>query len=225
MRARVGRQTVAARAAWDDPADRRRSGPRRLPRAAGRDGADVERAGDAAGLGAGATRRCARCCAAPPSARAALTEAQKRVLEALRPRRRRRPRLPYAALCVGSLGVALAALGCVLRRAPRRPGRHARRDAGAYAYLAPAAVAMLVLVFVPFTVGAGMSLFWHDAGRWTFVGLRNFVDILASRDAPVTDPLSFYFTLAVTALWTVANVALHVDHRRDAGAAPARPVA
>src|SRR5262249_11449983 len=65
-------------------------------------------------------------------------------------------------------------------------------------------------VFVPFTVGAGMSLFWHDAGRWSFIGLRNFADILSSRDAPITDPLSFYFTLAVTALWTVANVALHV---------------
>jgi arabinogalactan oligomer/maltooligosaccharide transport system permease protein len=69
---------------------------------------------------------------------------------------------------------------------------------------------MIVLVFVPFAVGAGMSLFWHDAGKWTFIGLRNFGDILASRDAPITDPLSFYFTLAVTALWTVSNVALHV---------------
>src|SRR3954471_105756 len=69
---------------------------------------------------------------------------------------------------------------------------------------------MVVLVFVRFTVGAGMSLFWHDAGHWTFIGLRNFTDILASRDAPITDPLSFYFTLAVTALWTVANVTLHV---------------
>src|SRR5204862_6216833 len=84
------------------------------------------------------------------------------------------------------------------------------RQAGAWAYLAPAAVAMLVLVFVPSTVGAGMSLFWHDAGNWTFIGLSNFADILSSRDAPITDPLSFYFTLAVTALWTIANVSLHV---------------
>jgi arabinogalactan oligomer / maltooligosaccharide transport system permease protein len=71
-------------------------------------------------------------------------------------------------------------------------------------------VAMAVLVFVPFAVGAGMSLFWHDGGRWTFIGLSNFGDILASRDAPITDPLSFYFTLAVTALWTLVNVSLHV---------------
>ena len=91
-----------------------------------------------------------------------------------------------------------------------KAGATARTQSGAYAYLAPAAVAMIVLVFVPFAVGAGMSLFWHDAGHWTFIGLRNFADILASRDAPITDPLSFYFTLAVTALWTVVNVALHV---------------
>jgi arabinogalactan oligomer/maltooligosaccharide transport system permease protein len=32
---------------------------------------------------------------------------------------------------------------------------------------------------------------------------------LGSRDAPITDPLNFYFTLAVTMLWTVCNVALH----------------
>jgi arabinogalactan oligomer/maltooligosaccharide transport system permease protein len=70
-------------------------------------------------------------------------------------------------------------------------------------------VAMAILVFVPFTVGAAMSLFAYDGARWTFVGARNFIDILGARDVPVTDPLSFYFTLAVTALWTVCNVALH----------------
>jgi arabinogalactan oligomer/maltooligosaccharide transport system permease protein len=67
-----------------------------------------------------------------------------------------------------------------------------------------------VLVFVPFIVGAAMSLFHWESGSWRFVGLRNFADVLASRDQPITDPLSFWFTLAVTALWTVANVALHV---------------
>ena len=69
---------------------------------------------------------------------------------------------------------------------------------------------MVVLVVVPFAVGAGMSLFHFDGASWRFVGAANFADILASRDVPLSDPLSFYFTLVVTALWTVANVALHV---------------
>jgi len=55
-----------------------------------------------------------------------------------------------------------------------------------------------------------VSLFAHRQGEFTFVGLANFVDILLSQDFGVTDPLSFYFTLGVTILWTVTNVFLHV---------------
>jgi arabinogalactan oligomer/maltooligosaccharide transport system permease protein len=71
---------------------------------------------------------------------------------------------------------------------------------------------MAVLVFVPFTVCAAMSLFHYEpaagGSRWIFIGARNFVDILTA--GPLFAPLSFYYTLAVTALWTVANVTLHV---------------
>jgi arabinogalactan oligomer/maltooligosaccharide transport system permease protein len=76
--------------------------------------------------------------------------------------------------------------------------------------VAPAAAGLLVLVFIPFVVGFSLSLFHHEAGTYTFVGLANFVDILASRGYSVTEPLSFYFTLVVTLLWTLANVVLHV---------------
>jgi arabinogalactan oligomer/maltooligosaccharide transport system permease protein len=85
-----------------------------------------------------------------------------------------------------------------------------RRQGWAYAYLAPAMIAMAVLVFIPFAVGAVMSLYHHESGHWTFIGLSNFGDILASKQQPLFAPLSFYFTLVVTALWTVANVTLHV---------------
>ncbi|NTX52534.1 extracellular solute-binding protein [Myxococcus sp. CA039A] len=81
----------------------------------------------------------------------------------------------------------------------------------AVAYVAPAAAGLLVLVFIPFVVGLSLSLFHHDAGQYTFVGLANFVDILASRGYSITEPLSFYFTLAVTLLWAVVNVVLHVS--------------
>src|SRR5262249_6613294 len=38
----------------------------------------------------------------------------------------------------------------------------------------------------------------------------NFVDILASKGYRMSEPLSFYFTLAVTVAWTLVNVAFHV---------------
>ena len=80
----------------------------------------------------------------------------------------------------------------------------------AYAYLAPAALGMLLLLVLPFVAGSSLSLFAHRAGEYRFVGLQNFISILFARDYPVTDPLSFYFTLGVTTMWTLCNVALHV---------------
>ncbi|HVE12565.1 MAG TPA: extracellular solute-binding protein [Elusimicrobiota bacterium] len=80
----------------------------------------------------------------------------------------------------------------------------------AFAYMSPAAAGVLVLVLIPFAYGMGLALFHHEAGHYVFVGLSNFKDILFSREYRVTEPLSFYFTLAVTVLWTVVNVSLHV---------------
>jgi len=80
----------------------------------------------------------------------------------------------------------------------------------AYAYIAPAAAAMGLLVVLPFVVGAGVSFFAYDSGEFTFVGLAHYVDIVLARDWAVTSPQSFYYTLVVTVLWTVANVVLHV---------------
>jgi len=85
-----------------------------------------------------------------------------------------------------------------------------RKSAVAYAYLAPAAIGMVILVFVPFAVGTAVSLFSHRAGEFTFVGFANYWNILASADYAIDEPLSFYFTLAVTVLWTASNVFLHV---------------
>ncbi|MCA8923137.1 MAG: extracellular solute-binding protein [Planctomycetes bacterium] len=80
-----------------------------------------------------------------------------------------------------------------------------------YLWVFPAAVAMLALVVVPFVAGAAVSLFAHSQGEWTFVGFSNFLNIVLSRDWPVTSPLSFYYTLVVTILWTLTNVFLHVS--------------
>jgi arabinogalactan oligomer/maltooligosaccharide transport system permease protein len=79
------------------------------------------------------------------------------------------------------------------------------------AYVAPAAAGLFVLVIIPFVIGLSLSLFHHDAGEYTFVGFANFADILTSKGYSITEPLSFYFTLVVTLLWTLANVVLHVS--------------
>jgi len=207
IRARIGRQTVAARAAWDDPEIARDP---ILSAFRAQLAATVPMPSSPAirQVWEPLNQALRKVLRGATSARPAMLEAQKRVVEALRPPPPRAPGAPYAAL----FGVVLVGAAAWAWRRGRAAGGlpAARAQSAAYAYLAPAAIAMIVLVFVPFAVGAGMSLFWHDAGHWTFIGLRNFADILASRDAPVTDPLSFYFTLAVTALWTVTNVALHV---------------
>jgi arabinogalactan oligomer/maltooligosaccharide transport system permease protein len=55
-----------------------------------------------------------------------------------------------------------------------------------------------------------MAFFHHRGGNWTFVGAHNFWDILTARGGPLFEPMSFYFTLAVTVAWSLLNVTLHV---------------
>ncbi|MEW5854832.1 MAG: extracellular solute-binding protein [Myxococcota bacterium] len=74
----------------------------------------------------------------------------------------------------------------------------------AYVYMSPALVAMAVLTFCPFLVGIGMGFFRHTYGRWDFVGLANYRDLLSGTDG------RFLYTLGMTVFWTVLNVSLHV---------------
>ncbi len=115
---------------------------------------------------------------------------------------------PYVTfLCVG----LLASSGWAMVRWRRQKlGREVVRARAAYGFIAPAVVGMLLMVGVPFAMGVGTSLFEVGPSEVRFVGFANYVDILAARDYPVTHPLSFYYTLAVTVLWTVSNVTLHV---------------
>ncbi len=111
-------------------------------------------------------------------------------------------------------GAVLIAAAIWVARRPRPSTSFAHRypdTKRALVYVGPAAVGIAVLVMIPFAVGLSLSLFHHDAGHYTFVGLGNFKDILSSHGYAITEPLSFYFTLAVTILWTATNVALHVS--------------
>ena len=108
------------------------------------------------------------------------------------------------ALVLGLLGW----VGLGIRRSGGLRGLAAWRHA--YAYAAPASIAMGLLIVAPFVVGALVAFFTHHQGSFTFVGLSNFLDIILARDFSPGHPLSFYFTLLVTLLWTVTNVVLHV---------------
>ncbi len=113
---------------------------------------------------------------------------------------------PYVVL----LGAVLLALLAWVGRSVWRARRELVTWRFAYAYVAPASIAMTLLVVTPFVVGSAVSLFAHHQGEFTFVGMSHYLDILFARDWPLSSPQSFWFTLVVTVLWTVANVALHV---------------
>lgn len=108
-----------------------------------------------------------------------------------------------AAFALPLLPLVVAAVAGVVSFSRRSPHRVA------YAYIAPAIGGMAVLILVPFALGVALAFTRHHQGEFSFVGLANFIDILASADTPITAPLSVYFTLGVTLLWTALNVALH----------------
>jgi len=139
----------------------------------------------------------------------ALDQAERRFRIFTRPPPPAADPLPFA-LGAGVVLLALAALA--VRRGRRaRVGRRIWQHRHDYLYLVPAAIGVLLLLVVPFVVGAAVSLAAHrGGGEFSFVGLSNFARILSSADFGLTEPESFYFTLAVTLLWTVLNVALHL---------------
>ncbi len=125
-------------------------------------------------------------------------------------------------------GVALLSLGLLL--AVGLGGFHklaatlvANRQA--YLYVVPAMIGMVVLVFFPFIYGITLS--FTDSNLYnvnqpiaeTWIGLRNYGDILgdfgvarrAADGSLVFNYLNFYWTLAVTVVWTVGNVAIGVS--------------
>ena len=105
----------------------------------------------------------------------------------------------------------------------RRTASALRDHADAYAYVAPAMVGMLVLVFFPFFYGIGLAftdttLFNESAPlRERWIGLENFMQILGdfnivtrSAEGSVVNYQNFYWTLMMTVIWTVSNVTIGV---------------
>ena len=206
IRATIGRQPVTDASTWSDPAIA--SDPRLAPFRKQLDyAAPMPNAPAMQAVWEPAQQALRRVLRGAAEPRAALTEADRRVAIALRPPPPEASSTPFT---IGAVLLSAIIAAWMIRKLRATSVERSISRASAWPYLAPAMLAMLVLVFIPFAVGVGMSVYFHDGVEWRFVGLRNFIDILGARDFPVTDPLSFYFTLVVTALWTVVNVALHV---------------
>ena len=139
----------------------------------------------------------------------ALRGAQRLLDQYLRPAPQTAQDKPY--LVALSLAVLALCGWQYLRLRRRNVFGEAYRERGAYGYIVPALLAMLLLTLIPFLVGAGMSLFHRDLdGGWRFVGTENFRDILLCRGGGCFEPMSFYFTLLVTIVWTAVNVGFHL---------------
>jgi arabinogalactan oligomer/maltooligosaccharide transport system permease protein len=143
-----------------------------------------------------------------PDIVAALSSGRRLFEEATRPLPERRSPTPLILL------FSLLTVSCafwVFRRAQDPELRKAvRASLPAYAYVTHALVAVLLLVVLPLVVGAVTSLYAGQGRDMYFVGLANYQDILTARGGPLFAPGSFYLVLAVTILWTVSNLVLHV---------------
>ncbi len=153
--------------------------------------------------------------------REALAEARRRFEDTLRPPPP--PASPTPALLLVGLLCGLGALALVRRARAPTFRAELRASMPAFRWVAHAAIAVLVLVVLPLLAGAVTSLF---AGRETprYVGLANYVAILTARGGPLLAHGSFYLTLAVTAVWTVVNVAMHVALGLVLGVALSKPL-
>lgn len=140
---------------------------------------------------------------------AALAEAQSRAATLKAPPAEAANPGPYLAILGG-----LAALACVIGIKAWK--KHKAKNIEytdnkiAIPFVAPAVIGMIVLVFLPFIVGAALSFFCYQNGEFVFVGLQNFARLFSAGTGSFLDSMSFYFTFVVTVLWTITNVALHV---------------
>jgi arabinogalactan oligomer/maltooligosaccharide transport system permease protein len=207
VRATIGQQTVATSSAWDDPrvagnpvlAGFRAQLAQSVPMDVRPEMTLVWEPGDLA------LKRVVR--AGDGGAQAAAT-AMRRYAAITRPKPAQQGAAPYLAMAAMLLlGLLFLVVRFIVR--VRRSGQGAATLRGAR-WAGPAVVATVILVVAPFSVGLGLSLFSHHQGAWTFVGLGNFADILGARGYAIFEPLSFYYSLLVTILWTGVNVALHV---------------
>ena len=207
VRARVGRQVVATRAAWSDATVAGDTFLRGFADAA-REAIPMPTSPAMRAAWEPTSRAIQKVLRGDVTPRAAMDEAAHRYADVTRP-------LPppadprFALVLVGVIGLfaAFAAL-----RAVRDPvfRREVRASSSAYAYVTHAVVVVTLLVAVPLVIGAATSFYAGRSGSLQYVGLANYLEILTARGGPLLASGSFYAVLAVTVLWTLCNVVLHL---------------
>ncbi len=139
---------------------------------------------------------------------AALAEAAHRFADETRPPPEARD--PMWGIVVLSSALVIAMLSLVRQLAKPEVREGLVRSVPAYAWVAHALLAVIVLVVFPLAVGAATSFYAGQGSDLHYVGVANYVDILTARGGNPFASGSFYVVLAVTVLWTVVNVASHV---------------
>lgn len=207
VRAKLGRQVVADRAAWDDPELGADAVLGAFHRAA-KDAVPMPSSTRMRATWVPAEEAIKRTLRGASSPAVALDEARRRFDDSLAPA----PPPPSPAPLAIAFGVLALAGALALVRRARDPAlrRAVRASRPAYAYVAHAAVVVGLLVVVPLVAGAVTSLFAGPRTSPQYAGLGNYVAILTARGGPLLGHGSFWLTLCITALWTIVNVALHL---------------
>jgi arabinogalactan oligomer / maltooligosaccharide transport system permease protein len=111
-----------------------------------------------------------------------------------------------------ALALLLTGLALIVRYVNSiRRQRELANMARGWVWILPAMTVTALLIFFPFVVGLALAFFSHQNGSFIFVGWANFIDILSAKHYGPMEPLSFYFALGVTLLWTAVNLFLHVS--------------
>jgi arabinogalactan oligomer/maltooligosaccharide transport system permease protein len=152
---------------------------------------------------------------------AALAEAKARYDDVMRAP----PPSPSPAPLVVAMSLALLAIAFAVVRRVRAPGfaRAFRSSVPAYSYVVHSVVAIVLLVVLPLVAGAFLSFFAGSRDDLRYVGATNYIEILTARGGPLLASGSFWYTLIVTVLWTLVNVALHLGIGLVLGVLLARP--
>jgi len=209
VRARVGRQVVATRAAWTTDPSLARDPLLATFRAAAEGAIPMPTHPNMRAAWEPARQSMLKALRGDRTPAAALAEGARRFADVTRPLPPRRNPL-WALLAVGALGL-WAALSALQRARDPDFRQSLRRSLPAYAWLTHAAVVVVALVVVPLVLGAATSLYATREGTSYYVGLANYVDILTARGGPLLASGSFYRVLLVTVLWTAVNLVLHVS--------------
>jgi arabinogalactan oligomer / maltooligosaccharide transport system permease protein len=221
VRATVGDQVVATESAWNDPGVAKKSVLAAFHRASKLAIATPTSTSMRAAW-VPAEQAIRKALRGDATATAALDEGRARFDDAMKPP----PPPPSAAPLMVVFSVLLLGLAFTIVQRVRDPAfrREVRASVPAYKLVAHAVVAVGLLVVLPLGAGALASLFAGTRDAPTYVGLGNYVLILTARGRGLLSNGSFYLTLIVTVVWTLANVALHVSIGLVLGALLSRPV-